>query len=184
MVLLIWHRCLRRPAPLLLFMVGLILILYLPPQILIHPAGCLLFLMDRCFPRSIRPKAKFQCLFQCLTSTRSPPSPRRCLSPLLPCIISQQCLILCTTVNRMVMVLILLHRMDPWDPCCIRMLRVMPTEPCYLQTMASPTDLQHIAMECLMEGVVAVGGAPSIVANQLAYSIPRDAVKMGKILYA
>lgn len=35
-----------------------------------------------------------------------------------------------------------------------------------------------------MEGVVGVGGAPSIVANRLAYSILRDAVKTGKPLYA
>jgi hypothetical protein len=34
-----------------------------------------------------------------------------------------------------------------------------------------------------MEGVVGVGGAPSIAANQLAYSILRDDVKTGKPLY-
>ena len=180
MVFLIWHLCLRPPA-LLMFMVGLILKLYLPHQILIHPAGCLLFLMDRCFPPSIRPKDRFQCLFQCLTSTHSPPSLRQCLSLLMSCITIHQCPILCTMATRMAMVPILFH---PMVPCYIWKLRVMPTEPCCLKTTALLTDLQHIAMGCLMEGVVEVGGAPSIVANHLAYSILRDAVKTGKPLYA
>lgn len=176
-----WHLCLRPPAHLLLLMVGPILKLYLPHQILIHPAGCLLFLMDRCFPPYIRPKDRFQCLFQCLTSTHSPPSPRQCLSLLMSCITSHQFPILCTMATRTGMVLILFHPMVPYY---IRKLRVMQTDPCYLKTTASRTDLQHIAMGCLMEGVVGVGGAPSTVANHLAYSILRDAVKMGESLYA
>lgn len=143
MVFLIWHLCLRPPALLLLFMVGLILKSYLPHQILIHPAGCLLFLTDRCFLPSIRPKDRFQCLFQCLTSTHSPPSRRQCLSLLVSCITSHQCPILCTTAIQMGMVLILFHPMVPWY---IRKPMVMPTEPCYLKMTASLTDLQHIAM--------------------------------------